>query len=47
MKLYPMRDDFLNEDRQTDRHDEGSSHFSQFCEGTWKGKWIIRTKYDT
>jgi len=24
---------------QTDRHDEANSHFSQFCEHTWRGYW--------
>jgi hypothetical protein len=27
-------------DRQTDRHDEANSRFSQFCERTKKGKTV-------
>ena len=28
-------------DRQTERHDETSGHFSQFCESAWKGFLIF------
>ena len=34
MKTRPVEAEFFHvEDGQTDRHDEGNSRFTQFCEG--------------
>jgi NADH:ubiquinone oxidoreductase subunit H len=32
MKICPVEAELLHEERQTDRHDEANSRFSQFCE---------------
>jgi len=36
MKIRPVGPDLLHADGQTDRHDEGNSRFSQFCNSVWK-----------
>ena len=40
MEIRPVRAEFFHADRgtegQTDRHKESNSHFSQFCESTYK-----------
>jgi hypothetical protein len=32
MKILSVEAELLHEDGQTDRHDEGNSRFTQFCE---------------
>ena len=32
MKIRPVGSEFFHSDGRTDRHDEGNSRFSQFCE---------------
>jgi hypothetical protein len=41
MKITPVRADMLHADRQTDRHDESNSRFSQVCERALKVAWSI------
>ena len=33
MKIHQVGVELFREDRQTDRHDDANSRFSQFCEG--------------
>ena len=41
MKIHPVVAEFVHVDgrmdRQTERHEEANSLFSQFCESAWKG----------
>jgi len=34
MKICLVEAEFFHADGETDRHDEGNSSFTQFCEGT-------------
>jgi len=36
MKIRPVRAELFHSDRQTNRHDEANTRFSQFCEGAEK-----------
>ena len=38
MKIHPVGAELFHADGQTDRHDEASSRFSQFCEKRLKSK---------
>jgi len=38
VKIRPLETELFHADRQTDRHDDGNSRFSQFCERTLKLK---------
>jgi len=38
MEIRPVGAELLHEDKETDRHDEANSRFSQFCEKRLKSR---------
>jgi len=46
MKILPVRAELSREDGRTDKHDKANSHFSQFCERTYKIT-VLREKRPT